>query len=972
MEQFANLAGTTLVGGITAFVTSITVANGGSPFPATGNFRIRIDTELMIVTAVAGNVFTVTRGAEGTTAASHSDGAQVVFVLTAGSLVEGIAEHALDFQGQIVTISAAGTYNNQSTTSPAGQPARVIRCTHASGDVELTGLASGSDGRRVIIEVQTAGSTASLDSLSVSSSTGNQVQFPDPGGDHKLHITGPGALEFEYNNTSQKWVPVGSTGVGTSSVSAGWGVTVGVAGTVYTVNGPYNTRLIESFGTVTSDGSTDNTAAFTAANNAMAAAALVGGHLFVEFGAGLYLSSTQLKTAAGCGVKGQGSGVTVLKTTTSTIKFCEIGGEDSGYEGLSLLGTKPGVDQRGFSDGTTGSTGSGHSRWWLRDCVANSFDTGFWYEENPLNGGAATVLGPRWSGCLADQCGVGYNFGNRGEYVNLANCSAQRCTSWGTTVGAGNITWGEGQITENANGVYLEVGSNASHGAFVNVQINHNTTIAIEFHDVNGEQLVGCNIFAGQVLVTSNARTCSFVGCRFDPGSFEVDSGGGCALLNCSSGATPTLTIDPAAHLVIRGMVNSSSTPIYTPAWAAPYQQKDITAAGSVYTLTTVESYIPTLVVPATSGLTTITSALAPSDGAVLQRILNLSGNSLAFAWSTGATVTIAPGQWADIGSRGSAAAKLAFGDASGGGGGGSPGGATNSVQYYDGTTFAGAGPGAVGTFLMGNGPSSPPGFGNVASFYASTGTVSSAGYLRCAGGGVDVGIHTGGIDVCAIGDDGSAHLFFGSTSAFTEQPVDAHLCATTDIYLRIGSAPQVLVQSGNFEVLPSGTVGLTCNTTGTTISPGGTVGVTVNSTGTFLEPGLSAHLSVWGGFGRWTVPRIGDSTPFASEGRVSITLSNTVTLSSAQYSRAIWKFTGTLSGSCTVTIPAPASEDASYTKDIEISLVSGGPVNFTTGTGTSATFALTSLNSRARLHVTTSGVEGFGVDGTSTAKSSP
>ena len=56
-----------------------------------GNFRIKIDGEILIVTGVAGNTFTITRGAEGTTAATHANGASVIHLLTKGGLEARVA-----------------------------------------------------------------------------------------------------------------------------------------------------------------------------------------------------------------------------------------------------------------------------------------------------------------------------------------------------------------------------------------------------------------------------------------------------------------------------------------------------------------------------------------------------------------------------------------------------------------------------------------------------------------------------------------------------------------------------------------------------------------------------------------------------------------------------------------------------------------------------------------------------------------
>lgn len=85
-EQYANSARSTLNGAINNSVTSLVVASG-TPFPSAGNFRLKIDDEIMIVGARSGTTLSsITRGAEGTTAASHADGAAVTSPLTAASV----------------------------------------------------------------------------------------------------------------------------------------------------------------------------------------------------------------------------------------------------------------------------------------------------------------------------------------------------------------------------------------------------------------------------------------------------------------------------------------------------------------------------------------------------------------------------------------------------------------------------------------------------------------------------------------------------------------------------------------------------------------------------------------------------------------------------------------------------------------------------------------------------------------------
>lgn len=90
-EKIANLARTTLVGKISAGATSLTVVSALN-FPASGNFRLIVDSEILLVTAVSGTTFTITRASEETVASEHAAGAVVTHVLTAGSLSKLLEE----------------------------------------------------------------------------------------------------------------------------------------------------------------------------------------------------------------------------------------------------------------------------------------------------------------------------------------------------------------------------------------------------------------------------------------------------------------------------------------------------------------------------------------------------------------------------------------------------------------------------------------------------------------------------------------------------------------------------------------------------------------------------------------------------------------------------------------------------------------------------------------------------------------
>lgn len=91
IEQYANDASTTLNGSINNSVTSLVVTSA-TPFPGVPNFRLKIESELMLVTAVSGTTFTVTRGIEGTAAASHADLTPTYHVMTEQSLLNLLAE----------------------------------------------------------------------------------------------------------------------------------------------------------------------------------------------------------------------------------------------------------------------------------------------------------------------------------------------------------------------------------------------------------------------------------------------------------------------------------------------------------------------------------------------------------------------------------------------------------------------------------------------------------------------------------------------------------------------------------------------------------------------------------------------------------------------------------------------------------------------------------------------------------------
>lgn len=126
MEQLANNPVTTLSANINNSVTSLTVVSA-SLFPTSGNFTIKIGTELLRVTAVSGTTFTVARGQEGTTAASHSSGDGVVQVVT-NNVIQNLFSETIQY----------GPYSSLPSTARAGT---IYNAT----DIDLSWIYDGSN-----------------------------------------------------------------------------------------------------------------------------------------------------------------------------------------------------------------------------------------------------------------------------------------------------------------------------------------------------------------------------------------------------------------------------------------------------------------------------------------------------------------------------------------------------------------------------------------------------------------------------------------------------------------------------------------------------------------------------------------------------------------------------------------------------------------------------------------------------------
>lgn len=94
-EQLGNVLQTTLSSSISTTTRPVTVTPVSTVgWPTTPGFRIVIDSELLLVTYVANNALTwLAETVEGTTAATHSAGAAVTQIYTAGTVSQMIYDH---------------------------------------------------------------------------------------------------------------------------------------------------------------------------------------------------------------------------------------------------------------------------------------------------------------------------------------------------------------------------------------------------------------------------------------------------------------------------------------------------------------------------------------------------------------------------------------------------------------------------------------------------------------------------------------------------------------------------------------------------------------------------------------------------------------------------------------------------------------------------------------------------------------
>lgn len=150
-ERFANDAESTLSASINDSVTTVTV-DDASAFPTEGDFRIIIQNELLLVTAVSGNDLTVVRGIEGTAAAAHPESESVFHIITTSGLEKYVSENVhgnqdptlpplrlYDSSDNVLTMASFAWVNQApATASDLGSGAILMDAISTAGNHMLT------------------------------------------------------------------------------------------------------------------------------------------------------------------------------------------------------------------------------------------------------------------------------------------------------------------------------------------------------------------------------------------------------------------------------------------------------------------------------------------------------------------------------------------------------------------------------------------------------------------------------------------------------------------------------------------------------------------------------------------------------------------------------------------------------------------------------------------------------------------
>lgn len=186
-EQFANFAQTTLASSCGSGDATVTVASA-TQFPTIGNFRLVVQTfdsngnatsnaEIMLVTSVSGNVFTVSRAQESTTALAFPSGAQAANVVTA-AVMQGLQGGGLSLNAY----SLAGNNTNAPATAASVQFPILGTPGYVTSGVNFAQLTQNSNNfAQLSLQNTNSGSSASSDFVATADDGSDTTHYVDFG-----------------------------------------------------------------------------------------------------------------------------------------------------------------------------------------------------------------------------------------------------------------------------------------------------------------------------------------------------------------------------------------------------------------------------------------------------------------------------------------------------------------------------------------------------------------------------------------------------------------------------------------------------------------------------------------------------------------------------------------------------------------------------------------------------------------------
>lgn len=466
-------------------------------------------------------------------------------------------------------------------------------------------------------------------------------------------------------------------------VAAGDGVRVTLSGSTYTVHGVRGTCSLEQFGAVGNNAALDS-AAMTAACAAIAA----GTYGTLVCGAKRYdLSNATYNLPDGASIVGQGWS-TVFYTSANAPVF-NIVGEGVTLRHFRMEGNSTGANQTGIKVGSAGVAGSGKARLLIEGIeFENLGGKAYEYAQNPFT----VYHGPIVANCSVKACGHGFWLDARGEYSNFFGCTVDACpTGKGLYVGAGNVSWSGGSITNCSECVDVAPGANDAHGIVCGAHLNHSSRPVQVGAILNGFEFVGCNIFQGVILLTSSVGV-SFKDCRIDVELYRFDGSVGTLFdAGCRYSASYPNTVEDnyngnaSQTLWEPGLMRDD---LSIPPWIQDRIRVPFTfPADANATLTTQQSTAAAVHIQA--GVITAARDLqwsAPPNKGQRRLVRNGSAQTVNLRWATGASVALGPGLGAIFGADG-VNATLELKESAGT----SPGGSDTQFQWNNGGAFAGA-----------------------------------------------------------------------------------------------------------------------------------------------------------------------------------------------------------------------------------------------------------------------------------------